>query len=177
MTRDESMMIVDRIQTHRQYFLVTKKLCQEWAEILMPYDYADVDRELTKFLQNGDNFGKTPEVYQLVKHLTKSSEKILNQGFRVFCIICNKKMSLEDYDNHYDRCSSVEYVIENFKKYFDKSFDRDELMDLNDDEFDLMYWKLNKQLLEKVEDGRFKNSLMKTLRIHEEWEAQNDRVS
>lgn len=177
MTREETTMIVDRIQTHRQYFLVTDKVYREWGKILEPYDYIDVDKELTEFLQNGENYGKAPEAYQLVKRLLKTSEKSLNNDIIVFCKICNKEISLEKYDEHFNKCSSIQYVIDNHEKYYDKKISREKLMELDDKTFDSMYWKFSKQLLEKLTTGKEKDSLIRTLEIHKLLEEQNDRIN
>ncbi len=174
MTREEVKKIVDKVQIYRQSFLITNNLYQEWNRILEPYDYLDVDNKLNSFFKDGDNYGKYPDPYQLVKHLTKLSEKILSQGMYVFCNLCNKKIKLQDYDVHFDRCNSIDYISKNYKKYYGKNIDTKKLLSMDEKTFNDMYWKFNKQLLDKIDDGDVKDSLVKTLKIHEEQENKND---
>ena len=76
MTRTETKQIVDKIQVYRQSFLITNNVYQEWFRVLELYDYEDVDKKLDEFFQNGDNFGRYPDVYYLTKYLKKIYHKI-----------------------------------------------------------------------------------------------------
>ena len=172
MTREESAFIVDKIQTHRQYFLITKNTYAEWGRILEPYDYADVDRKLNEFLENGDNYGKTPEAYQLVKRLIKSVDKAKTYGMRIGCRNCGVMLAFDEYEFHFDKCNSIEYLVTNYEKIYDKKLNKDKLWKLPNKKFWEMYWKFNEQFVKVVEDKDIKKSLIKAI---QEYKKNNER--
>ena len=57
----------------------------------------DVDNKLNEFFQDGDNYGKYPDAYQLVKHLTKTVDKLKNKGMLISCKNCGRFLSMEEY--------------------------------------------------------------------------------
>ena len=58
MTKEESLKIVDKIKVYRQNFTITDLTYFEWFKVLEPYEYADVDEKLDKYLKDLDNEGK-----------------------------------------------------------------------------------------------------------------------
>lgn len=166
MTREEVKTIVDKIQVYRQTFLITNNVYQEWNRILEPYDYLDVDNKLNDFFQNGDNYGRYPDAYQLVKRLTKVIDKSKNRGMVIGCKNCGRLLPIEEYDAHFDKCNSVDYLVRNYKKYYDKDLSLSKLWKLSDDKFWEMYWKFNEQIISSVEDEKEKNALLKAIDEH-----------
>lgn len=163
MTREEVKNLVDKIQVYRQSFLITNNVYQEWNRILEPYDYPDVDNKLNEFFQDGDNYGKYPDAYQLVKHLTKTVDKLKNKGMLISCKNCGRFLSMEEYDAHFDKCNSVEYLVRNYKKYYNKNLSLSKIWKLPDDKFWEMYWKFNEQIIPLVTEEKEKNMLLKAI--------------
>lgn len=159
MTREESTKIVDKIQIHRQSFLVTQKVYLEWYRILEPYDFSDVDKQLDNYFKDSSNFGRYPDAYYLVKYLKTEEEKERLGEWTVRCSICGKVLSFDDYDNHFERCLSVDYIKTKRLKYFNKSTNREKLMALPRREFDQLYMKLIEQIYDLEENPIEKHNL------------------
>lgn len=169
MTREEVKSIVDKIQVYRQTFLITNNVYQEWNRILEPYDYDDVNNKLNEFFKNGDNFGRYPDAYQLTKHLMKATEKSKNKGMKIACKNCNRFLSIEEYDTHFDKCNSINYLKRNYKKYYGKVLSSKELWALSNEKFWELYWKFNEQIVSKIQKGDEKETLMKAIEEHKKY--------
>ena len=50
--------ILEKIQIHRQSFLITKPVLNEWTRVLEPYDFEDVDKKLDDYFKDSENFGR-----------------------------------------------------------------------------------------------------------------------
>ncbi len=172
MTIDETKTLVDKIKIYRPTFgghfdkTGMDKLKLEWYRILEPYDYEDVNKKLDEYFENGDNFGRYPDVYYLIKYLKKSNEK-LKSGIRyVQCQNCNRTVEFDKYNEHFDRCSSVEYISKMSLKYYDKTLNKKKLFELINEEFEDKYWKFCEALVDKMEDGQDKYNLKNVILIH-----------
>ncbi len=167
MTREEGKKIVDKVQVFRQSFLITQTVYQEWFRVLEPYDYYDVEKKLDDYFRDSDNFGKYPDVYYLTKYLKTEEEKKILSVPHVSCQICKKSVKYEDYQRHYDRCSSVDYVVEMSKRYLDKTFNKDKLMSADDNTFKKFYYSTCKDIYNKMPDGFPKHLLENVLLTYE----------
>lgn len=159
MTREETKKIVDKIQIHRQSFLITNNVYLEWYRILEPYDYEDVDSKLDNFLKNGDNFGRYPDAFYLIKYLTPHEEKLKEGINYVRCKFCGQAVDVCDYSDHHDICSSADYICTMSLKYFDKQLNHESLIKLNKTEFEKYYYKFCEKLYNSIEDGLQKHVL------------------
>lgn len=166
MTREEATKIVDKIQVYRQSFLVTNNVYQEWYRVLSGYDYEDVDKKLDEYFKNGDNFGRYPDVYYLTKYLKKHDEKLKMGVNYIHCQLCNELLDLEDYNNHYEKCCSVDYLYRMSKKYYDQKLNKEKLWSLSNEEFENKYWGFCKNLIDIMEDGLQKHCLKNAILSH-----------
>lgn len=167
MSRKEVTDLLDKIQAYRQSFLITNAVLNEWSRILEPYDYEDVDKKLDEYFKNGDNFGKYPDVYYLTKYLKKHDEKLKIGVNYINCHLCGKLIDLTKFNEHYERCSSVDYIVRMYKKYYDKNLNEQKLWDLSKEEFDKKYWNFCEKLYERMEDtDRLKHGLKNAILTH-----------
>lgn len=166
MTRAETKQIVDKIQVYRQSFLITNNVYQEWFRVLESYDYEDVDKKLDDFFQNGDNFGRYPDVYYLTKYLKKHDDKLKNGITYVRCQNCQQIIEFDKYGEHFDRCSSIEYLAKMSIRIYDRKLNKNKLFGLNNDEFEQKYWKFCEQIISCLEDGQEKYNLRNSILIH-----------
>lgn len=165
MTIEETKKLVDKIKIHRLSFgnqldkseLGNLKL--EWFRILEPYDYADVDEKLNEYFRNDDNEGKYPTPYNLVKYLKTIEKKKQTYGYCVICPQCQEYINLSDFECHYNKCLSMNYVISSMKKYFNKKITREELSVLSDKVFWDKYYDLAKRIEEMSPAGIQKDCL------------------
>lgn len=172
MTIEDTKQIVDKIKIYRPNFggqfdkSGFDKLKLEWFRVLEPYDYDDVNRKLDEYFKNGDNFGKYPDVYYLIKYLKTKEQKLIQDKIYAICPFCKSKENPEDYQIHYHKCSSIQYLIDVSKKYFCKDLSRSKLIQMPETDFDKFYWKICDLLSEKIQDGNLKHSLENAILTH-----------
>ena len=87
MTFEELKEILTNIKAHYQNFAIYDYVVKEWYKVLKDYEYDDVMESLVDHL--------TP------KDLKKESE---SNRYIVSCNLCDRWMSLDEFDKHYDKC-------------------------------------------------------------------------
>ena len=55
MDRKQVGDILEKVQIHRQSFLITKPVLNEWTRVLEPYDFDDVNKKLDCVLQEHES--------------------------------------------------------------------------------------------------------------------------
>lgn len=105
MTFEELKEILTNIKAHYQNFAIYDYVIEEWYKVLKDYEFDDVMESLVEHLTS-DNSNELPKVYQLVKYLTPKhlKKKSDNKRFLVACNLCDRWMSLAEFDKHYDKC-------------------------------------------------------------------------
>lgn len=173
MTIEETKQIVDKIKIYRPSFggqfdkSGFDKLKLEWFRILEPYDYADVDKKLDEYFKNGDNFGKYPDVYYLIKYLKKHEEKLKNGNYYVRCNICGGIVEFNNYDNHYDRCNSADYLCKMSEKYFNQKLNKEKMLKASQSDFEKYYWEFCSKLYNTMKkDNKLKHGLKNAILTH-----------
>lgn len=166
MNRMETQNILNKIKVFRQSFLILKETIEEWTKILEPYDYSDVDKKLDEYFRESSNFGQYPDPYYLIRNLTTISDKKKYNGVTIVCQICGDKISYTDYDKHFDRCSSIDYLCRMSERFYNKKMDRQELLQLSDETFKKGYWNFCENLFNKMPDGLEKRALENALLTH-----------
>lgn len=166
MNREETMKLLEKIKTFRQSFLIEKDTINNWLNVLQDYDYKDVDEKLDEYFRESKNFGQYPDPYYLTKYLVKSDEKFSMSNITIKCNLCGETILQEKYQEHYDRCSSIDYVCRMHEKYFDGKLNIDELWQLPKEKFDNMYWKFCEALYNKLPNGLEKKCLENAIRSY-----------
>lgn len=166
--------VLERIQANRQSFLITNAVLNEWCNVLAPYDYYDVMKKLDDYFRDSDNFGRYPDVYYLTKFLKTIEEKKVLSVPHALCQICRQAVKYEDYQKHYDRCSSVEYLIEISNRYLSKPLSRKKLMDTDNETFEKYYYSTCKAVYNRMPDGFPKHLLENVLLTYEGQEPNYD---
>ena len=172
MNKLEVNELLKKVQAYRQSFLITKTVISEWIRILEPYDSEDVNDKLDVFFKNGDNFGKYPDAYYLTKYLKRHDEKLKVGVNYCRCQICGTLVDLQQYDGHYDRCSSADYLCRMSQKHYNKKLNKDKMMASSKEEFDKYYWKFCEGLIEILDDGLEKHLLKNAILTHYKMEPE-----
>lgn len=139
MTIQETNKIMLRIKEHYQDFIIDEGKIEEWYTYLKDYSYSDVSKKLDEHLMSEQYGQYIPKIAFLVKYLTKEEDKGKKVNYKVQCLICKKYIYDEDYDEHYRRCSSVNYMDNQYYKYTGKRLDREKLYKMSEDEFRKKY--------------------------------------
>ncbi len=166
MTKQEVDNLLEKVRAYRQTFLITKTVIEEWRRILEPYDCEDVNKKLDDFFRDSENFGRYPDVYYITKYLKKHDEKLKAGINYVRCQICQQTVELMDYNEHYDRCNSVEYLYKMAEKHYGKQLNKEELRKMNKKEFEEKYWKVCEDLKNKLKDKKQQHGLENAIITH-----------
>lgn len=155
MERKDVSIIMKRIKSHYQEFIVDDFKLEEWYKELKDYSLDDVMEKLDLHLKSEQYGNQIPKVYFLTKYLTKEKEKNKKVQINVNCQLCGKKVSLEDYENHYDRCSSIDYLDNQYFKYFEKRLEenkKEQLYLVDNDIFNEKYDKMLQYILSHTDN-------------------------
>lgn len=154
MTITETNNFLERIKQHYQEFVIDKFKIVEWHQKLKDYDYSEVNAKLDEHLNNESYGDKIPKVYFLVRYLKTFEQKKKSENTirYVRCNLCGDNIQFSQYENHYERCSSVNYVIKQSKKYLKKNLDRNNLMSMSNADFEKKYNKLLEYIMKNSDN-------------------------
>lgn len=165
MERVDVKNILNKIKAFRQSFDINNSTLEEWEKILKPYSYKDVEKKLDDYFREGSNFGQYPDAYYLIKYLKTEDEKSRIGEIVVKCQICREKIPYIEYNEHFDRCSSIEF-IKNNEEYLKREFNKEKMWSMNNTEFEKLYWKFCEELLKVIPEGVSKHSLENAILTH-----------
>ncbi len=162
MVVDETQKIINSIKNFRPFFQNGNSKKEEleflksWQKVFEPYTYEDVSKNLNNWFKTSSHFGRTPDPYELIQGLLTETEKnklkAKNQII-IKCPLCNVSIGLASFDKHYSRCSSLNYILINRKKYFKKETtyqEKEKLKRYTDEEFNEVYVLFLKQIKKYV---------------------------
>lgn len=142
MEKNEVSDLLDYIVNIYPNFKIDDSIMNTWFNELQQYDLDDVKGNLKSFMASEYYQKQPPTVSLLIKGLQRKYEKTDWNKVETLCQRCHKPLSLSEYDNHFSRCSNVDYVIRETKKYYHKELTRKELFAMSDEEFNERYNKL-----------------------------------
>lgn len=165
MTIKETNLFMERIKQHYQEFIIDDLKIEEWHNELQKYDFKDVNEKLDEHLRSEQYGTNIPKLYFLTKYLKTEEEKKQNRTYYTKCQLCQKKVNLAEYDKHYEKCSSIEYLIRTAKKHYNKIVTREYLENLSEYEFEKKYWEIvtnvsNKNDISEMEIKSITNALL-----------------
>ena len=151
MTLNETKELFKRIKAHYPNFNDDDYVIKEWFRYIEPYEKEDIHKKLEQHLK-GDYSQYEPKVTFLTRYLKTKEEKLKSQEYYVSCGICGQAVNLNDFQKHYDRCLSVEYINKIRLKYFEKEVNKEELRKMEEDKFIEIYEKMLNVVLQKTTD-------------------------
>ena len=163
MTIKEATSFMERIKQHYQDFIIDEYKIDEWYKDLQYYNYQEVNKKLDEHLRS-EKYGESiPKLHFLLMYLTKEEDKgkdwLLEKQVR--CSVCGKIMNYYDYERHYNRHSSIEYISMQYKKYKDEDIDKEKLMNMPESEFNVKYDKILEFVLDNTKDKEEKERIEK----------------
>jgi len=136
--------LVSKIKAYYYYFSLEKESMNEWANKLKAYDFEDVSRKLDEHLKSEDS-KEPPKLHYLVRNLLTIEEKLKSKDdYIVNCNLCGRSMSLKEYDSHYDKCLSIEYLLHQGKEK-GENITREDLENCRADVLNRLYEKYKPQ--------------------------------
>ena len=137
---NETNKLMERIKEHYQDFIIDKPKVEEWHNYLKDYSYKDVSNKLDEHLSSEQYGQYIPKVAFLVKYLTKEEDKGKIEDYKTQCYLCKRYIKNSEYQEHFKRCSSINYMNNQRYKYFGKRFDELTIKQL---------WKMEEELFRK----------------------------
>lgn len=171
MTYKETTKILDTIALQNKKFEYTNEMLASWHNVFKDYDFNDVFA-MTELALSEDRFQSpnSPTAYHLVKNLKKVTEKTKLNSYQVYCPICGRLFDTYlDQVEHFDRCSSIEYVTREFKKWYPdkKQPTKKELYEMSEAEFKVRYMKLLARIYKNTTNPREKENVGLVLGVNE----------
>lgn len=140
MTKSEVINFMKKIKAYYDYFTIEDYKIGEWYDKLKKYDLEDVYRKFDQHLV-GELKDSPPKLHYITKYLLTPEEKAQDRSdYIVDCNLCNQTMKLSKYNEHYDKCSSINYLLIIFKKK-NLEIKREELEKLDNNKFNNIYEK------------------------------------
>lgn len=154
-------LILRRIQSYYPNFMIDDFKTKEWYNELKKFDFDDVNRKLEEHMRSADYGAYEPKLFYLTKYLKTKEEKEAKINYNVNCQICGKLVKLSDYDSHFDRCSSVEFINKQCMDMKDTEIDKEKYFNMGDEEFNAFYDKLLRIVYNNSNDEMQKNAIKK----------------
>lgn len=155
----EVSMLLKRIKSHYQEFIVDDFKVNEWYKELKDYSLDDVMEKLEQHFRSEQYGNQIPKVYFLTKYITKEKDKNKELVGSQQCNVCHKFINLKEFEKHFDRCSSVDYLNRRSIDYFEKPIDKEKYMNMEQRLFDEKYNKMCYYIFEHTQNAQEKYCL------------------
>lgn len=168
MSDNEIRELLEKIDIHyNSDYSKNKNLVLEWKRQLKKYEAKDVFRKLEEHLKS--EFGNTPpKLYFLIKDLKTPEEKYKLKNLHTVCKYCRKIINMEEYENHYHKCLTIEYIERNVKKYLNQQIVRSDYFEMSDEDLKKKYEKIAKVVYENTTNQMEKDCIKKYFETKEE---------
>ena len=163
MEKKQAIEFMDRIKSHYQEFVIDDFKIKEWYNELKDYSFEDVNKKLDEHLRNEQYGNSIPKVYFLTKYLTKEKDKLVENSYKIKCSLCGELVKNTEIDKHFTRCSSVDLLVTNSKKYLNKSLNRQKLMEADDKTFRDYYYKACEEIMPLIGDNYMKKKCFENI--------------
>ncbi len=150
MTEEEIKRFMTIIKKDYPNSKLTSEELEEWEDALSKISFTEASIKYYDHRNNANFRDKFPSIKLFIK--TSS-----NINYLTNCIWCGKQFSSAEIRSHEERHSSVNYIVKKYKEHWNIEIDKskyDELMNMNQEEFDAKYddflEKLNNKCPSKI---------------------------
>ena len=159
MSNQEIKNLLERIDIHyNTEYSKNKNLIKEWTKELRKYSSEDVNRRLEEHLR-GDFSNSTPKLYYLIKGLFTPEQKIQMTTIYTNCTLCGKEVNINEFDDHYTKCSHIDFIKTNVKKYLNQDINVEEYWQMSEEDLTKRWEKIAKIVLKKSDNELLKRCL------------------
>lgn len=127
-----------------------KKIVNDWYKVLKEYELQDMTQSLDTYMKYNTTY--PPKVYDLTRNYQTIENKKRLDHAKTRCHLCNKEISLEDFDKHVDRCLDIEFIEVVAKKYQNVEINKAKYRNMSEEEFREMHLKAVKLLVARSTD-------------------------
>lgn len=96
---------------YNNQFFVDDYVLDAWYESMKPYDYEDAEKHLQEYLKNYPEVPPRPHTFKNGLYTPEEKEKMKNTNYTIQCNLCGRWMSWETYEEHYERCLDIQYLV------------------------------------------------------------------
>ncbi len=112
MTKQETSKLLNNIKGYyNNQFFVDEYVIEAWAETMEPYDLEDAIKHIQDYLKEYPDEAPKPHIFKRGMLTHDEKMRLKNSDFTVECNLCHRWMPLEEYENHYDKCLDIQYLI------------------------------------------------------------------
>ena len=144
MTKEQASQITKKIKAYYYFFELDKDSQKIWIDKMLLFAYEDVDKKVEEHIK-GEERQNPPRIQDLIRFLmTEQQKQNSKDDYIVNCNLCGREMSLKEYDNHYDRCLSITYLLSQAKQK-GEDITRKDLENCREDVLNRLYEKYKPQ--------------------------------
>ena len=141
MTKGETKKLLNKIKGYyNSQFFIDEFVTEAWIEQLQDYDYEDCEEHLKEYLKAYPDYPPKPHTFTKGILTIQEKEKRKKAKYIVQCNLCQRWMTIEDYDSHYGRCLDIEYLA-SIAKEKGEAFGREDLENCRQDIIDKLLKK------------------------------------
>lgn len=141
MTKGEINKLLNTIKGYyNSQFFIDEFVTKAWIEELKDYEYEDCEKHLKTYLKENPDFAPKPHTFTKGLLTREERQRLANEKYFVECNLCHKWMGLNQYDEHYDRCLTINYLV-SVAKQKGENITRKELEYCKDEVLDKLYKK------------------------------------
>lgn len=159
MSENELLELLSTIKIHYSFFKVDRDLERAWYKVMHNFSFEDVEKNLEIAMADVRFQKEPPTAYYLIQGLVPVHKKINFENRIVFCPICKRALNQEEEKKHQERCSSVRYIITQYKKWSNKDLNKHDLYEMSEEEFKKIYKKLLNYIYEHTKDEHEKTRI------------------
>lgn len=112
MTKNETKTLLNKIKGYyNNQFFIDEYVIEAWYETMKDYEIEDTEEHIQKYIKDNPDIPPKPHTFK--KGLLTKQEKIQlkNAKHIVECNLCHRWMPLPQYDDHYEKCLDIEYLV------------------------------------------------------------------
>lgn len=112
MKKNEVSTLLNKIKGYyNSQFFIDEYVTEAWVEEMKPYELEDAIEHLKEYLKQYPEIAPKPHIFTKGLLTPEEKRKYRNSDLTVACQLCGRWMPLEDYDEHYNKCLDIEYLI------------------------------------------------------------------
>lgn len=148
MNKIETKKLLNTIKGYyNSLFYIDEYVLTAWSEEFKNYDLEDCIEHLKKYLKEYPDIPPKPHTFKRGLLTPEEKKTLREHNCSVNCNLCHKLMTLEEYDNHYDRCLSTKYLIKRIEEEKGVVPEYNEIFYLPSEKFNGLYQKYFKRVV------------------------------
>lgn len=152
MTYEEVVDLLDLLSTCYK-IEVTDNMIRAWLNVLCEYDTEEVKKALDEAMAEERFQREPPQAQYLVRGIIKKYDKVDYSKQVIYCTICKKPLNQPDYEKHFDRCLSTEYILNQCKMFNTQCrYTKKELYEMPETIFREYYSSILKYVMDHTND-------------------------